>query len=96
MAHWHSVLPGRIHDLSYEVLVDGLDNEVRSLLDFCGLEFDPACLEFHKTKRPVATPSASQVKQPLYTSSVGRWKNYGEQLQPLKTRLESVLAKSLD
>ena len=96
MAHWHSVLPGRIHDLSYEALVESIDNEVRSLLDFCGLEFDPACLEFHKTKRAVATPSASQVKQPLYASSVGRWKNYGEQLQPLKITLESVLAESLD
>jgi len=96
MAHWRSVLPGRLLDLRYESLVGDLETEARVLLDFCGLEFDPACLEFHKTERAVATPSASQVKQPVYTSSVGRWKNYEQQLQPLKSKLESVLGESLD
>jgi tetratricopeptide (TPR) repeat protein len=96
MDHWQDVLPGRIHYQRYEDTVEDLDSNVRSLLSYCGLDFHPACLEFHKTQRTIRTPSASQVRQPIYGSSVGRWKRYAEQLAPLKDKLEHGLGVSLD
>ena len=68
--------PDRFTELHYERLVDDLEPEVRRLLDFCGLEFEPACLNFHENAAPVATASAAQVRQPLYRSSLDRWKRY--------------------
>jgi Flp pilus assembly protein TadD len=96
MDHWQDALPGRIHYQRYEDTVEDLDSNVRSLLSYCGISFHPACLEFHKTKRTIKTPSASQVRQPIYSSSVGRWKRYAEQLAPLKDKLEQGLGVSLD
>jgi tetratricopeptide (TPR) repeat protein len=96
MDHWQDALPGRIHYQRYEDTVDDLDSNVRSLLSFCGIGFHPACLEFHKTERTIRTPSASQVRQPIYGSSVGRWKRYAEQLAPLKDKLEHGLGVSFD
>jgi hypothetical protein len=66
----------------YERLVDDLETEVRRLLDFCGLSFEPACLSFHENAAPVATASAAQVRQPLYRSSLGRWRRYRPQIDP--------------
>lgn len=96
MDHWQDAMPGRIHYQRYEDTVEDLDSSVRSLLSYCGIGFDPACLEFHKTQRTIKTPSASQVRQPIYSSSVGRWKRYAEQLEPLKDKLEHGLGVSLD
>lgn len=76
MAHWRSVLPGRIFEVQYEEFVGDLAAMARRLIDWCGLEWQPACLEFHKTRRPVRTASAAQVRQPLYKHSVQRWKHY--------------------
>lgn len=76
MAHWRQVLPGRILDMPYADMVDDLETHARRMLDFCGLEWDPACLSFHKTERTVRTASLAQVRQPLYKSAVARWKNY--------------------
>lgn len=84
MRHWHDVLPERIHDLCYEDLVTDSETEIRSLLDYCKLPFDQNCISFHKTDRAVRTPSASQVRQPMYTASMGRWRNYETWLSPLK------------
>lgn len=83
MEHWHKVMPGKILDVNYEQVVAEPEAQLRRVLDHCGLEFDPACLDFHKVDRPVQTASASQVRQPLYKSAVERWKRYETQLQPL-------------
>jgi tetratricopeptide (TPR) repeat protein len=75
-AHWLGVLPLQILVIDYEKLVEDLEGESRRLMKFLGLEWEPACLDFHLTERPVLTASAWQVRQPLYTRSVGRWRNY--------------------
>jgi len=83
MKHWKEMMPGRIYEVAYEDFVADLELQTRNLLEHCGLQFDQACLRFHETERTVHTASLAQVRQPLYTSSVGRWKNYERQLQPL-------------
>jgi tetratricopeptide (TPR) repeat protein len=84
MAHWREVLPaGAMLEVRYEALVADFESEARRLVAFCGLQWDDACLAFHKTERPVLTASAAQVRQPLYTSSVGRWRAYASELEPL-------------
>ena len=84
MDHWENVLPGKILRVQYEDVVADLEAQVRRLLDFLGLPFDQHCIEFHKTERAVHTPSAEQVRQPLYKSSVEQWKNFEPFLDPLK------------
>jgi len=76
MRHWHSVLPGGIFDVEYEGFVADQQRMTRKLLDYCDLDWEKGCLEFHKTVRAVNTASATQVKQPLYKGAVGYWKNY--------------------
>lgn len=83
MAHWKQSFPGGFFDLNYELMVEEQETTTRALLEACGLPWDPACLKFHKTARPVATISASQVRQPIYTGSVGVWRKYEESLAPL-------------
>jgi Sulfotransferase family len=82
-AHWLRVLPIRVLAIDYEELVADLERESRRLIEFLGLDWEPACLDFHRTQRPVFTASAWQVRQPLYTRSVGRWRHYGQHLAPL-------------
>lgn len=81
--HWHKVLPGRILDISYADMVADQEGTSRRLLDHCGLAWEDGVLDFHKTKRPVRTASTWQVRQPIYTSSVERWRNYQPYLEPL-------------
>ena len=81
--HWRRVLPLRMLTIDYETLVADLEGESRRLIEFLGLDWEPACLEFYKTERPVLTSSGWQVRQPLYTSSVGRWRKYEKHLGPL-------------
>ncbi len=84
MTHWRNALPpGTVLDLQYEEVVSDLERQSRRLLDFCGLDWDPRCLDFHHTDRPVHTASKAQVRQPLYKSSVGRWRAYEPYLGPL-------------
>lgn len=84
MQHWREVLPeGFVLDVQYERTVEDLENQVRRILDFCGFEFEPACLEFHKVERAVTTASLMQVRKPMYKSSVNRWMKYGDRLKPL-------------
>lgn len=84
MDHWTRVLPqGRILNVRYEEVVQDFDNTSRRIVEFCGLEWDERCLSFHRTDRVVTTASAIQVRQPLYESSIGRWRAYREFLGPL-------------
>jgi tetratricopeptide (TPR) repeat protein len=88
MQHWHRVLPpGRILDVRYEDVVADLEGQARRILEYCGLPWDERCLSFHETDRPVRTASATQVRQPIYKSAVGRWRVYEEFLQPLLSGL---------
>ena len=66
MDHWDEVLPGKVHRLIYEEMVDDTENQVRGLLEFCGLPFESDCLEFHRNERTVRTASSEQVRQPIY------------------------------
>ncbi|MCJ9427546.1 tetratricopeptide repeat-containing sulfotransferase family protein [Kordiimonas marina] len=90
MAHWHGLMPGRILDVRYEQLVTEPETEVRRLLDHCGLDWQADCLNFHSNRTPSATASAAQIRQPLYTSSVGHWRHFEEQLTPLSDRLNEA------
>jgi hypothetical protein len=83
MEHWRAVLPISIVEVEYEMMVADIEGTSRRLLSECGLEWDPACLEFHKSRRPVQTASVMQVRTPIYSSSVGRWKNYAQWLPEL-------------
>ncbi|MEO6102065.1 MAG: sulfotransferase [Pseudoxanthomonas sp.] len=83
MRHWQSALPLPILELNYETLVTNLEGKARELIDFIGLPWDPACLDFHRSDRGVQTPSRWQVKQPAHTRSIGRWRNYESALGPL-------------
>lgn len=84
MAHWDRVLPARsILDVRYENVVADLEGQARRIVAYCGLPWDERCLSFHQTERPVRTASASQVRQPIYNSAVGRWRVYEGQLGPL-------------
>ena len=83
MTHWREVLPAPIFEVNYEDLVANQETVSRDLVDFCGLDWDERCLAFHENPRPVLTASALQVRQPMYHSSVGRWKKYRAHLKPL-------------
>lgn len=84
MAHWDQVLPeGTILPMDYEAVVADIEGAARRLIAACGEEWDPACLKFHETERPVRTASITQVREPLYATSVGRWRRYGHAIQPL-------------
>jgi hypothetical protein len=91
MDHWHTVMPGRILDVHYEKVVEDLETQVRRLLDYCGLPWDEACLDFHNTKRAIRTASSEQVRQPIYADAVNYWKRYGNALKKLEEILEPVL-----
>src|SRR5262249_40465943 len=83
MDHWRKILPVPMLEVEYEETVNDLEGVARRLISYCGLDWDPACLAFHETKRPVRTASAAQVRQPIYRRSVNRWKNYEQELAPL-------------
>jgi tetratricopeptide (TPR) repeat protein len=91
MAHIDLVLPGRVHRVIYERMVEDTEAEVRLLLDYCGLEFEPACLEFYKTERAVRTASSEQVRRPIYRDATEEWRAYEVHLGPLKDALGPVL-----
>ena len=92
MDHWRTVLPaGAMLDVRYEEVVENLEQQVRRLLEFCGLSWDDRCLSFHQTARTVATASTVQVRRPLYDSSVGRWRRYEKHLGPLLAELSGLV-----
>jgi tetratricopeptide (TPR) repeat protein len=93
MDHWDAVLPGRVLHVQYEALVREPEAHIRRLLEHCGLEFEPACLNFHETRRSVRTASAEQVRQPIYTSGVGHWRHFERELEPLRRALGDCMAR---
>ena len=93
MRHWDRVLPGRVHRIFYEDLVENLDAGVRRVLDFCGLGFESACLEFHKTSRSINTASSEQVRQPIHREGLEQWTHYRPWLRPLEDMLGDALIR---
>src|SRR5262249_52646270 len=90
MAHWRRVLPdGVMLEVQYEDLVADFAPQTRKIIAYCGLEWDERCLAFYAAQRPVRTASVNQVRQPLYRSSVGRWRAYAPMLQSLLEELEA-------
>jgi tetratricopeptide (TPR) repeat protein len=92
-AHWQSVLPLRMMTLSYDALVSDLEGQARRLIAFLGLDWEPGCLDFHTTRRTVRTASWAQVRQPLYQTASGRWRNYRQFLGGLIAEFDSKIAK---
>jgi tetratricopeptide (TPR) repeat protein len=91
MSHMDAAIPGRVHRMIYERIVDDTEHEVRRLLDYCGLEFEPQVLEFYKTERAVRTPSSEQVRRPIYREATEEWRPYEAHLEPLKRALGPIL-----
>jgi len=91
MRHWDRALPGRVLRVQHEDLIDDLEGSVRRMLDHCGLDFEPACVEFHKTARSIRTPSSEQVRQPIFRDGLEQWKPYEPWLGPLKAALGDAL-----
>jgi LPS sulfotransferase NodH len=84
MRHWEAILPpGVMMTVVYEEVVADVEKAARAIVDFIGVPWDPACLAFHESSRPVRTASVVQVRKPVYTSSVDRWRRYGTEIQPL-------------
>ncbi|MDB6007854.1 MAG: hypothetical protein JWL65_104 [Gammaproteobacteria bacterium] len=91
MSHFDKVLPGRIHRVFYEAMIEDTEAEVRRLLEYCGLPFEAGCLRFYENERAVRTASSQQVRQPIYRAGLEQWRHYEPWLQPLKTALGPVL-----
>ena len=90
MAHWDTVLPGKILRVQHEEVVEDLEGNVRRILDFVGLDFEPACLEFYKTERSVRTASSEQVRRPIYKEGLDQWRNFEPWLRSLKEALGAL------
>jgi hypothetical protein len=93
MGHWRAALPISLLEINYEETVADLQGVARRLVEWCGLDWEPACLTFHEGIRPVRTASVTQVRQPIYTRSVGRWRNYERELGPLFAALAPLQEK---
>jgi tetratricopeptide (TPR) repeat protein len=93
MRHWDEALPGRVLRVHYEDVVADLEGNVRRVLDYCGLEFEPACVEFYRTERSVRTASSEQVRQPIYREALEQWRHYEPWLGPLREALGDALTR---
>ncbi len=93
MEHWNSALPGKVLKVLHEDVVDDLEGNVRRILDFCGLDFEPGCLEFYKNERRVRTASPEQVRQPIYREGLDQWRHYEPWLGPLRDALGDALVR---
>lgn len=89
MDHWHQVLPNFILTVKHEDVIDDLAGQVKRILDFCNLEFEQACVDYHTSKRTIKTPSSEQVRQPIYRSAMAQWKHYAPYLLPLTQAFET-------
>ena len=91
MNHWDAVLPGKVLRVEYEHMVNNPERHIRRLLEYCDLPFEDHCLRFHDTKRIVRTPSAEQVRMPIFTQGLKQWRHYDKHLSPLKEALGPLL-----
>ncbi len=91
MKHWHEVLPGQVLDVHYEETVTDLEGQVRRILAHCGLAFEESCLRYYETDRAVKTASSEQVRQPIYTSGLGKWRRYKEHLELWESQLGEIV-----
>jgi hypothetical protein len=87
VAHYEALLPGRVHRVIYEDMVEDSERHIRALLEYCGLPFDPACLRFWETARSIRTPSSEQVRQPIYRAGLEQWRNFEPWLDELRQAL---------
>ena len=87
MDHWDNVLPGFVLRVEHEDVVEDLAGQVRHILDFCELPFEQACVDYHQTERSIRTPSAEQVRQPIFRTGLEQWRHYESWLDPLKEAL---------
>ena len=94
MAHFDALLPGRVHRMQYETLVAEPEAEIRRLLDYCGLPFEDPCLRYWETERAIQTPSAEQVRQPIFSSAVEQWTHYAEWLGPMRDAFDYLLPEA--
>ena len=92
MDHWHALVPGKVLDVAYENLVSNLDDQVHTILEYCGLEFEQGCLEFYNSDRAVESASSEQVRQPIYQSSVDNWRRYEPYVEELVEILRPIIA----
>jgi len=90
MDRWQELLPKHLLQISYETLVENQETETRRILEHCGLTWDEACLMFENNPTPVATASAVQVREPMYSRAVSRWKRYTKELEPARITLETA------
>ena len=90
MNHWHNVYGKDIYTVHYDNVINKTEETIRELIDYCNLPFEKECLEFYKSSRPVKTPSAEQVRQPIYKSGLNYWKNYEKHLVPLKKIIDEI------
>jgi predicted Zn-dependent protease len=96
MRHWNAVLPGRILRVDHEDVVEDLEGNVRRILEFCGLDFERSCVEFHKNERSVRTASSEQVRRPIFREGLDHWKHYAPWLRPLEESLGDALQRYRD
>ena len=92
MAHYDAVLPGLVHRVHYESMVDDTEGQVRRLLDYCGLPFEEGCLRFYENERAVRTASSEQVRKPIYREGKDHFRHYSQWLGPLEDALGDVLS----
>lgn len=93
MAHFDEVLPGRVHHIQYEALVENTEAEIRRLIDYCGLPFEEGCLRYWETERAIQTPSSEQVRQPIFKTAVEQWRHYEPWLGPMREAFGQTLAE---
>lgn len=96
MAHFDAVLPGRVHHIQYETLVENTEAEIRRLIDYCGLPFEEGCLRYWETERAIQTPSSEQVRQPIFKSAVDQWTHYADWLAPMRKAFGELASQDAD
>lgn len=92
MAHFDDVLPGRVHHIQYETLVENTEAEINRLIDYCDLPLEEGCLHYWETERAIQTPSSEQVRQPIFKGAVEQWRNYADWLGPMRAAFGDLLA----
>ncbi len=96
MQHWDDALPGRVLRVQHEDVVNDLETSVRRILDYCELDFEPGCVDFHQNRRSVRTPSSEQVRQPIFRDGLDQWRSFEPWLEPLKIALGDALTRYRD